>query len=77
MFPNVTGEDSGLAGTFAAGLTWLTNTPWEVFGEARYYQIYDVELERRFIGNGSTLLNANVSDDFDGTSLTIGARYKF
>ncbi len=72
-----TGDDSGLATTIAGGLTWLTGADWEVYGEARYYQIYDVELERRFIGNGSNLLNANVSDDFDGTSLTIGARYKF
>jgi hypothetical protein len=30
-----------------------------------------------FIGNGENLFNAEVSDDFDGTSLTIGARYKF
>ena len=72
-----TGDDSGLASTIAGGLTWLTGADWEVYGEARYYQIYDVELERRFIGNGSNLLNANVSDDFDGTSLTLGARYKF
>lgn len=73
----VTGEDSGLAGTFAAGLTWLTGTPWEVYGEARYYQIRDLEFDRRFIGNGNNLFNARVDDDFDGTSLTIGARYKF
>ncbi|MEM6556751.1 MAG: outer membrane beta-barrel protein [Pseudomonadota bacterium] len=73
----VTGEDSGLAGTFAGGLTWLTGTPWEVYGEARYYQIRDLEFDRRFIGNGENLFNAEVDDDFDGTSLTIGARYKF
>lgn len=73
----VTGEDSGLASTFAAGLTWLTGTPWEVYGEARYYQIRDLEFDRRFIGNGNDLFNARVDDNFDGTSLTIGARYKF
>lgn len=72
-----TGEDSGLAGTFAGGLTWLTGTPWEVYGEARYYQIRDLEFERRFIGGGANLFNASVEDDFDGSSLTIGARYKF
>ncbi|MEL7284702.1 MAG: outer membrane beta-barrel protein [Pseudomonadota bacterium] len=72
-----TGEDTGLAGTFAAGLTWLTGTHWEVYGEARYYQIRDLEFDRRFIGNGENLFNAEVADDFDGTSLTIGARYKF
>jgi len=72
-----TGEDTGLAGTFAGGLTWLTGTNWEVYGEARYYQIRDLEFERRFIGGGADLLSARVEDDFDGTSLTIGARYKF
>ncbi|MEO0607986.1 MAG: outer membrane beta-barrel protein [Pseudomonadota bacterium] len=72
-----TGEDSGLASTIAGGLTWLTGADWEVYGEARYYQIYDIELERRFIANGADLLSANVSDDFDGSSLTLGVRYKF
>lgn len=72
-----TGDDSGLAGTVAGGLTWLTGSPWEVYGEARYYQVRDVELERRFIGGGADLFNASVEDDFDGTSLTIGARYRF
>lgn len=72
-----TGEDTGLASTFAGGLTWLTGTPWEVYGEARYFQIRDLEFERRFIGNGENLLNARVSDDFDGTTVTFGARYKF
>ena len=72
-----TGDDSGLAGTVAGGLTWLTGTQWEIYGEARYYQIRDLEFERRFIGGGADLFNARVDDDFDGTSLTIGARYKF
>ncbi|MEP1142507.1 MAG: hypothetical protein ABJH52_02215 [Henriciella sp.] len=72
-----TGEDTGLAGTFAGGLTWLTGSEWEVYGEARYYQVRDLEFDRRFIGGGANLLNARVEDDFDGTSLTVGARYKF
>ena len=72
-----TGDDTGLAGTFAGGLTWLTGTQWEIYGEARYYQIRDLEFERRFIGGGADLFNARVDDDFDGTSFTIGARYKF
>lgn len=72
-----TGDDTGLAGTFAGGLTWLTGSQWEVYGEARYYQVRDLDFERRFIGGGADLLNARVNDDFDGTSLTLGARYKF
>ena len=72
-----TGEDTGLAGTVAAGLTWLTGSQWEIYGEGRYYQIRDLEFERRFIGGGANLLNATVEDDFDGTTFTVGARYKF
>ncbi|MFN3214170.1 MAG: outer membrane protein [Henriciella sp.] len=72
-----TGSDTGFASTVAGGLTWLTGSPWEIYGEARYYQVRDLEFDRRFIGGGADLFNASVDDDFDGTSLTIGARYKF
>jgi len=72
-----TGDDTGLAGTFAGGLTLKTDSQWDIYGEARYYQIRDLEFDRRFIGDGADLLNAKVSDDFDGATFTVGARYKF
>ena len=72
-----TGDDTGLAGTIAGGLTFKTDSKWDIYGEARYYQIRDLEFDRRFIGGGADLLNAKVSDDFDGTTFTVGARYKF
>jgi hypothetical protein len=72
-----TGDDTGLAGTFAGGVTFKTDSDWEVYGEARYYQIRDLEFDRRFIGGGANLLNAKVSDDFDGSTLTFGVRRKF
>lgn len=73
----VVGDDTGLAGTFAGGLTWRTNENWHIYGEARYFQIQDLEFDRRFIGGGANLFNAKVQDDFDGSSLTLGVRYKF
>ena len=72
-----TGDDTGLAGTIAGGVTYKTDSKWDVYGEARYYQIRDLEFDRRFIGGGQNLLNAKVSDDFDGTTLTFGVRRKF
>jgi len=72
-----TGDDTGLAGTIAGGLTFKTDTRWDIYGEARYFQIRDLEFDRRFIGGGQNLFNAKVSDDFDGATVTIGARYKF
>ena len=71
------GDDTGIAGTFAGGVTYRTDSNWEIYGEARYYQIRDLDFERRFIGGGANLLNAKVSDDFDGTTLTAGLRYRF
>ncbi len=72
-----TGDDTGLAGTFAGGVTFKAQNNWEFYGEARYYQIRDLNFERRFIGGGVDLFNANVSDDFDGTTLTAGVRRRF
>ncbi|MEM9055644.1 MAG: hypothetical protein AAGB16_09995, partial [Pseudomonadota bacterium] len=71
------GDDTGLAGTIAGGLTFKTNSRWDIYGEARYYQIRDLDLDRRFIGSDQNLFNAKVSDNFDGATFTIGARYKF
>ncbi|MEM7494401.1 MAG: outer membrane beta-barrel protein [Pseudomonadota bacterium] len=72
-----TGDDSGLAGTIAGGVTFETADQWDLYGEARYYQIRDIELERRFIAGGADLLNAKVEDDFDGFTFSVGVRRKF
>lgn len=73
----VTGEDSGLVGTFAAGLTWRVSEQWDLYTEGRYYQVRDIELDRRFIAEGTDLLNAKVSDDLDGATFTSGIRFRF
>ncbi len=73
----VTGDSSGFASTFAGGVTYRSQSDWEVYAEARYYQIRDLDFERRFIGGGVDLFSADVSDDFDGTTLTAGLRYRF
>ena len=73
----VIGEDSGLAGTIAAGLTLETSDRFDLYAEARYYQIRDIELDRRFIAGGADVFNASVSDDLDGFTVSVGARVNF
>lgn len=73
----VTDEDTGLAGTFAAGVTWKASANWDLYTEARYFQIRDLNFERRFIGGGADLFSANVEDDLSGSIFTIGTRYNF
>ena len=73
----VVGDDTGLATTFAGGVTVDVPGAAELFGEARYYQVHGVELERRFIADGADLFNASVEDDLSGVTLTAGARWRF
>lgn len=72
-----TGDDTGLAGTFAGGVTFKTDSDWDFYSEGRYYQIRGLEFERRFVGGGADLFNADIEDDFDGFTLTAGVRRKF
>lgn len=71
----VVGDDSAFTTTFGGGLTLRTNAQFELYGEARYTQIYGVELERRFIPTGG--FSANVEDDLQHGALIFGARLRF
>lgn len=73
----VLGDDSGLAGTIAAGLTYEASDQFEVYSEARYYRIEGIELDRRFIAGGADAFNAAVEDDLDGVTWTAGIRARF
>lgn len=73
----VVGDDSGLAGTIAAGLTYETSDTFEIYSEARYYRVEGIELERRFIAGGADIFNAEVEDDLDGVTWTAGIRARF
>ncbi|MEO1476405.1 MAG: hypothetical protein AAFS13_08475 [Pseudomonadota bacterium] len=73
----VLGEDTGFAGHTAIGLTFKATDALEVYGEGRYYNIFGVDLERRFVGGGADIFNADVDDRLDGFNVTAGMRFRF
>ncbi|MEO0983857.1 MAG: hypothetical protein AAFX03_14530 [Pseudomonadota bacterium] len=73
----VQGDSTGFAGTIAGGLTWELSEQLDVYAEGRYYRVSGVDLERRFIGGGADIFNADVSDRLTGATATAGARFKF
>ena len=77
--PNFTarGDDTVLASTIAAGVTLDLPGAVDLYGEARYHQLFGVELERRFVGGGADLFSAALEEDVTGANFTVGARYRF
>ncbi len=73
----VQGQDTGLASHTTLGVSIPVNDKLEVYGEGRYLLTLDVDDERRFIGGGGEIFNADVDDNLDGFSLTLGLRFKF
>lgn len=73
----VFGEDTGLAGHSAIGVTFKASDRLEVYGEGRYYNIFGVDAERRFIAGGADSFNADVDDRLDGFTASAGARFRF
>lgn len=73
----VRGDETGFVSTLAAGVTIDTPGAFELYGEGRYYRVYDVEFDRRFIANGANGFSAEVDDDLDGFTLTAGVRARF
>ena len=73
----VIGDDAAFAGHVAAGASYALADGLEVYSEGRYFRIQDVALERRFIGGGADLFNAEVEDDIDGFTVTGGLRWRF
>jgi len=73
----VTGDDTAFASHAAIGAIYELSDQLELYTEGRYFRIYDVSLERRFIGGGADLFNADISDDLDGFTVTGGLRFRF
>ncbi len=71
------GDDTGLTTTLAGGATWEATDHLDVYVEGRYVQIFNIDLERRFIGGGADLFNAELDDRIEGFTLTIGSRWHF
>ncbi|MEL7481083.1 MAG: hypothetical protein AAGJ29_05950 [Pseudomonadota bacterium] len=70
-------DDTAFATHTAIGLTFKATERLEVYTEGRYYRIYNVESERRFIADGADIFNAEVDGDIDGFTATAGARFRF
>jgi len=73
----VQGEDTGLATVSTLGVTYKATEQFDVFTEARYYTVYGIDVERNNIAGGAPLFNADVDDNLDGITLTVGARFNF
>lgn len=73
----LTGEDTGLAGHSAIGVTFKATERLEVYAEGRYYNIFGIDAERRFVAGGADIFNADVDDRLDGFTASAGARFRF
>jgi len=73
----VIGEDTGLATITALGVTAKISDRIDLYTEGRYYKIYGVDAERRFIANGNDGFSADVDDDPSGFTVTVGTRLHF
>lgn len=71
------GSDTGLATHTTIGVTIPVNEQFEVYGEGRYLLTLNVDAERTFVGDGGETFNADVDDDPDAFSLTVGLRWRF
>jgi len=70
-------SDIGLATHTTLGVSFAANDTFEVYTEGRYLNTYFVDAERRFVGGGADLFNADLDDTQDGFTLTAGVRYRF
>lgn len=73
----VFGDSTNLVTFSSVGLSYKTTEKADVFAEGRYYTIYDVDAERRFIGGGADIFNADVDDNVSGFTFTVGTRVNF
>jgi len=71
------GDSTNFATVSTLGVTAKVSDKIDIFTEGRYSKIYGVDVERRFIGGGSDIFNANLDDNPGGFSLTIGTRLNF
>ena len=73
----VIGSEIAFATTGNVGLTLKASEKLDIYTEARYYKVYGVDAERRFIANGNNGFSASVDDDPDGITISLGARINF
>jgi len=71
------GGDTDLATVSAIGLTYKGNERFDVYTEARYWTVYNVDAERTFVAGGVNGFSADVQENIDGITVTVGARINF
>ncbi len=71
------GDETAFATVSNVGLTFKASEQFDIYTEARYYKLYGVDAERTFIAGGASGFNADVDDNTDGFTLTVGARINF
>lgn len=58
------------------GVTFRVSENFDLFTQARYQRIYGTDFQRRFIAAGANAFNADVDDDIETITVSIGARIK-
>ncbi len=70
-------SDSGFATVSTIGATYKANEKFDVYVEGRYIKTYGIDAQRTFISGGASGFSADVNDDPDGFTLTVGTRVNF
>ena len=73
----VRNSDSGFATVSKLGATFKATDRFDLYVEGRYLKTYGIDAERRFIAGGADGFSADVDDDPDGVTLTVGTRINF
>jgi len=73
----VQGDETAFATVSSLGLTYKATEKFDIYTEARYFKLYGVDAERTFVAGGASGFSADVDDDPDGITLTVGARFNF
>ena len=73
----VRNSDSGFATVSTLGATFKATDRFDLYVEGRYLKTYGIDAERRFVNGGADGFSAEVDDDPDGFTLTVGSRINF
>lgn len=73
----VQNSGSGFATVSTLGATFKASEKLDLYVEGRYLKTYGLDAERRFVAGGADGFSADVDDDPDGITITVGTRLNF
>ncbi|MBV7264743.1 outer membrane beta-barrel protein [Erythrobacter ani] len=73
----VTGGDTGLSLQSNIGIQYVLSDNIELQTRVRYQRITGLDFERRFVGGGADLFNADLDGRFETINVLAGVRYRF